>query len=195
MANLFLYEVAQSQLSKVDIVDGQIIVCTDTGNVYRDLTDSRIPLGSGITAVTSLPLAPISDKLYLLKPNKLYVYDGAWQQISGGGGGSSTLYSELGTNTDGQLTQATATEKITDRPYVVIGNTFPQASEIPDTVLLFDVDDVGDSGDIDIPTLNSNYETLSNKPSVEGVTLIGNKTFPQLGLESITNVELENLLT
>ena len=101
MANLFLYEVAQSQLSDVDIVDGQIIVCTDTGNVYRDLTDSRIPLGSGITAVTSLPLAPISDKLYLLKPNKLYVYDGAWQQISGGGGGSSTLYSELGTNTDG----------------------------------------------------------------------------------------------
>lgn len=77
----------------------------------------------------------------------------------------------------------------------MIGNTFPQASEIPDTVLLFDVDDVGDSGDIDIPTLNSNYETLSNKPSVEGVTLIGNKTFPQLGLESITNVELENLLT
>lgn len=77
---------------------------------------------------------------------------------------------------------------------MVIGSAFPEASEIPDTVLLFDTDEVGDE-DITIPPLSTDYATLNNKPSVEGVTLVGNKTFPQLGLESITNTELENLLT
>ena len=39
-----------------------------------------------------------------------------------------------------------------------------------------------------------NYERLYNKPSIESVTLIGDKTFEELGLESISNIELHNLL-
>ena len=42
---------------------------------------------------------------------------------------------------------------------------------------------------------NNNYEQLDNLPSIEGVPLIGNKTFPQLNMASLTNNEIEALLT
>lgn len=38
------------------------------------------------------------------------------------------------------------------------------------------------------------YELLINKPQIEGVTLIGNKTFEELTLIGLTNEELEALL-
>ena len=41
----------------------------------------------------------------------------------------------------------------------------------------------------------TSYEQLDNKPSIEDVTLVGNKTFEELGLESIDNSELMGLLT
>ena len=40
----------------------------------------------------------------------------------------------------------------------------------------------------------TDYELLRNKPQIEGVTLIGNKTFEELTLVSLTNEELEALL-
>lgn len=43
-------------------------------------------------------------------------------------------------------------------------------------------------------TRTSDYEKLDNKPSIESVTLIGNKTFEELGMESISNAELNSLL-
>lgn len=46
----------------------------------------------------------------------------------------------------------------------------------------------GSSGTID-------YNTLINKPKIEGVTLIGDKTFPELNLDVLSNLELEALLT
>lgn len=39
------------------------------------------------------------------------------------------------------------------------------------------------------------YSELINKPSIENVELDGNKTFSDLGLDSIDNSELMNLLT
>lgn len=39
------------------------------------------------------------------------------------------------------------------------------------------------------------YEDLDKKPSIEGITLIGNKTYPELNLLSLTNTEIEELLT
>lgn len=39
------------------------------------------------------------------------------------------------------------------------------------------------------------YEQLDNLPQIEGVTLIGNKTFPQLHMNALSNSELEELLT
>lgn len=41
----------------------------------------------------------------------------------------------------------------------------------------------------------TDYNALSNKPSIEAVTLVGNKTFSDLGLDSLTNSEIEALLT
>lgn len=40
----------------------------------------------------------------------------------------------------------------------------------------------------------SDYRLLSNKPQIENVELNGNKTFDDLGLSSITNLRLEQIL-
>ena len=40
----------------------------------------------------------------------------------------------------------------------------------------------------------TNYEDLINKPSIEGVTLVGNKTFEDLTLVGLTNIELYNIV-
>lgn len=39
-----------------------------------------------------------------------------------------------------------------------------------------------------------NYKQLDNKPSIEGVTLINNKTFEDLGAISLSNTEIEKLI-
>lgn len=54
------------------------------------------------------------------------------------------------------------------------------------------------SGRLTIPKeikRSNNYEELQNLPQLEGVTLIGNKSFAQLNMSRITNSELEDLLT
>lgn len=54
------------------------------------------------------------------------------------------------------------------------------------------------SGGLTIPKeikQSNNYEELQNLPQIEGVTLIGNKSFAQLNMSRITNSELEDLLT
>ena len=38
------------------------------------------------------------------------------------------------------------------------------------------------------------YNKLFNKPQIEGVTLEGNKTFPQLGLDAITPQEIDEIM-
>lgn len=38
------------------------------------------------------------------------------------------------------------------------------------------------------------YEALANKPQIEGVTLIGDKSFSDLNLNALTNMEIEELL-
>lgn len=39
------------------------------------------------------------------------------------------------------------------------------------------------------------YNRLYNKPSIEGVELVGDKSFEELNLQTLTNTELENILT
>ena len=76
MANLSLREVAQSQLDQAPMIDGQLIVCTDTGSTYRDIGTRRIQISKDLEIVSSLPLAPLSNKIYYLRPDSLYVYSG-----------------------------------------------------------------------------------------------------------------------
>lgn len=40
----------------------------------------------------------------------------------------------------------------------------------------------------------NDYEKLSNKPSIEDVTLIGNKTFDELGMSEASNLDIEAIL-
>ena len=75
MANLSLREVAQSQLDQAPVIDGQLIVCTDTGSTYRDIGTRRIQISKDLEIVSSLPLAPLSNKIYYLRPDSLYVYE------------------------------------------------------------------------------------------------------------------------
>ena len=40
----------------------------------------------------------------------------------------------------------------------------------------------------------SNYNSLANKPVVNGVTLIGNLSLEDLGIEEISNTEIEQII-
>lgn len=83
MVTLSLREISQSQLSQTPIIPGQLVCCTDTGNFYKDnLDNTRTTLGSSVIYVASLPIAPISGKIYLVKPNKLYFYDEDWVELN-----------------------------------------------------------------------------------------------------------------
>lgn len=42
---------------------------------------------------------------------------------------------------------------------------------------------------------HGDYDTLENKPTIEDIELSGNRTFEDLGLSSISNMRLEQLLT
>lgn len=83
MSKLSLLEIAQSQLDKTPVIDGQLIVCLDTGNAYRDTTTAHVKIGSDLEVVSDLPLAPLAEKIYYLKPDKLYAYlGGNWTLLN-----------------------------------------------------------------------------------------------------------------
>ena len=42
--------------------------------------------------------------------------------------------------------------------------------------------------------LANDYNTLKNKPQIEGIELKDNKTFEDLGATSLSNIEIENLI-
>ena len=76
MSKLSLREINQSQLDSTPVIDGQLIVCLDTGNAYRDSSVAHVKIGSDLEVVSELPLAPLANKIYFLKPDKLYINSG-----------------------------------------------------------------------------------------------------------------------
>ncbi len=50
----------------------------------------------------------------------------------------------------------------------------------------------GEKGDPGEPA--SDYVPLVNKPKINDVTLQGNKTFEDLGAESLSNIDIENII-
>ena len=83
MSKLSLREIAQSQLDSTPVIDGQLIVCLDTGNAYRDTATAHVKIGSDLEVVSDLPLAPLAEKIYYLKPDKLYVFlGGNWTLLN-----------------------------------------------------------------------------------------------------------------
>lgn len=82
MAKLSLYEVVQSQLASTPIVDGRFVFCKDTCNLYRDVDSVRTRVGNDIEVVTELPLAPIDGKVYIIRPNEVYIYNEKWVRLN-----------------------------------------------------------------------------------------------------------------
>ena len=50
------------------------------------------------------------------------------------------------------------------------------------------------SGQISNDIVHKDYEELVNKPSIEGVTLRGNKTFEDFGYTAITSQEIDEII-
>lgn len=44
------------------------------------------------------------------------------------------------------------------------------------------------------PMGTTNYNLLENRPSIQSIELIGNRTFEELGLSAMTRNEIENLI-
>ena len=83
MAKLSLREIKQSQLDAAPVVDGQLVFCTDTGNLYRDVGSARMRAGSDIEIVSELPLAPIEGKVYCLRGGDMRLYEGGdWLKLN-----------------------------------------------------------------------------------------------------------------
>lgn len=53
--------------------------------------------------------------------------------------------------------------------------------------------ETGSSSDTPTPIVTTSYEDLTDKPSIEGVTLIGNKTFPDLNLNVLSNSDIQDI--
>lgn len=67
-------------------------------------------------------------------------------------------------------------------------NNIPlQLSEVPNLNL-----QVGET--INIVDGTNNYNSLKNKPQINSVELQGNKTFDDLGMSALTNIDIFNIL-
>lgn len=83
MSKLSLCEIQQSQLDKTPVVEGQLIICKDTGNMYRDFGKTRVQTGRDIEIVAELPLAPINGKIYALRSREVWLYEGGdWTALN-----------------------------------------------------------------------------------------------------------------
>lgn len=52
----------------------------------------------------------------------------------------------------------------------------------------------GGSGGGSSSTAETNYENLGNKPRINGITLVGDKTEEELGIETMSNTDIEDLI-
>lgn len=71
--------------------------------------------------------------------------------------------------------------------------------ELEQDDLEFELEKDTDNENIEIEEIENvstenNYKKLKNKPSINSVELIDNKTFEELGIIELTNSELERLL-
>lgn len=55
-------------------------------------------------------------------------------------------------------------------------------------------DDVEIKGTDIIYVNSTDYEKIKNKPQINDIELIGNKNFKELGMEALSNLEIESLL-
>lgn len=135
-----------------------------------------------------------------------FIYNGTtWTEVSGGGsGGETTIYTitkTLSANTNSVNTEVNLTNKVilgiyvnglyqlktTDYELTTTSNqttiTFVVTYTKACVVTVIYADNVNA-----IPTGTTNYNELQNKPSINSVTLSGNKTTTDLGLDNYNNL-------
>ena len=73
----------EKKLSEIEIIDRQLIFCTDSGFIYRDTESGRVKLGNELEVVDELPAAPVHNHFYYSKADRdLFFYDGEWNNVS-----------------------------------------------------------------------------------------------------------------
>lgn len=73
----------EEKVGGIEVVNGQLIFCTDSGFIYRDTESGRARLGNELEIVDELPASPVKDHFYYSKADKdLYFYDGEWHNVS-----------------------------------------------------------------------------------------------------------------
>lgn len=73
----------EEKLAEIEIINGQLIFCTDSGFIYRDTVSGRARLGNELEIVDELPASPVKDHFYYSRVDKdLYFYDGDWHNVS-----------------------------------------------------------------------------------------------------------------
>lgn len=74
----------------------------------------------------------------------------------------------------------------------------PMTVSVSEVSVPMDVEQDVQNVDMDVGGViatSNDYNLLYNKPQIEGVTLEGNKSFEELTLVSLTNAEIEQLLS
>ena len=73
----------EEKLSGIAVVDGQIIVCVDSGFLYRDTESGRLRIGTELEIVDELPEHPINRHFYYSRSKRdLFFYDHGWTTVS-----------------------------------------------------------------------------------------------------------------
>lgn len=139
MISLSLAQCAKTNLSNVPITDGQIVFCTDTGEFYRDVGSTRIPMALIVDSVSSLPLAPITNKFYFVSPY-LYMFNGEdWIQINEPSLIFATSKEDFGTGDTNKLyidTTNNKTYRFDGTSYVAMtGDTYSVATQTTDGLM------------------------------------------------------------
>ena len=136
MSKLSLREIAQSQLDTTPVINGQLIVCLDTGNAYRDSSVAHVKISGDLEVVSELPLAPLANKLYYVKPDKLYGFDGAnWVLLNSSSDVSlSAVLGPSGQSVDLKLLASGVEKKVVNIRGSGVSSVMPGESD--DTIII-----------------------------------------------------------
>ena len=78
-------------------------------------------------------------------------------------------------------------------PYYVGARAYVTKEGNKATITIIDKDGTTTADVFDGTDGTTNYNDMTNKPQIEGVTLSGNKTYDQLNLQRLTNSEIEEV--
>lgn len=116
------YDITKSALDDAEFKAGVLYVCNDTKQIFLDSdnTKERMEINPSIILVSSLPLAPIPNRLYCDVSNKkIYIYNvDSWMELGGGSSAHKHVYGIT-------VSENTATVEVSDCKSVWKGVFYP----------------------------------------------------------------------